>query len=149
MARTRGRQPLFLLSMNVTEISGKFSFEFTLVHSKCRNQQKQVEATTPFNGLTQDPKSPISSNAKASRRQSLTGLQVPERSRRSSIGGVSTDSCEFCSYENTFNDHHHHLKFLLTNFYFHFLFADGNENRNAKTPPPQVRASTKLTKRWL
>ncbi|KAH6818764.1 P-loop nucleoside triphosphate hydrolases superfamily protein with CH domain-containing protein [Perilla frutescens var. frutescens] len=88
--------------------------------SEKRNQQKPTEAATPFNaaGITHDPKSPISSNARALRRQSLTGIQPPERSRRSSIGGVPTDSY-------------------------------GNESRNAKTPPPQVRTSVKLTKRWL
>ncbi|KAG8371971.1 hypothetical protein BUALT_Bualt12G0018300 [Buddleja alternifolia] len=86
-----------------------------------RNQQKPTEATsTVFNntGMIHVAKSPVSSNARTVRRQSLTGIQPPERSRRSSIGGVSTDSC-------------------------------GNENRNAKTPPSQVRASVKLTKRWL
>ncbi|XP_057783865.1 kinesin-like protein KIN-14L isoform X2 [Salvia miltiorrhiza] len=87
--------------------------------SEKRNQQKPTEAMTPFNvtGMMHDLKSPTSSNARALRRQSLTSIQPPERSRRSSIGGVPTDSY-------------------------------GNESRNAKTPP-QVRASAKLTKRWL
>ncbi|PIN16066.1 Kinesin (KAR3 subfamily) [Handroanthus impetiginosus] len=82
--------------------------------SEKRNQQKAAEAMTP---IIHDVKSPTSSNARALRRQSLTGIQPPERSRRSSLGGVSMDSY-------------------------------GQENRNAKTPP-QVRASAKLTKRWL
>ncbi|KAL3819778.1 hypothetical protein ACJIZ3_005683 [Penstemon smallii] len=85
--------------------------------SEKRSQQKQSEALTPYNGTILEPKSPISSNARALRRQSLTGI-VPEGSRRSSLGEVSTDSY-------------------------------ANENRSAKTPPPQVRSSAKLTKRWL
>ncbi|KAK4485438.1 hypothetical protein RD792_008078 [Penstemon davidsonii] len=85
--------------------------------SEKRSQQKQSEALTPYNGTIHEPKSPVSSNARALRRQSLTGI-VPEGSIRSSLGEVSTDSY-------------------------------ANENRNAKTPPPQVRASAKLTKRWL
>ncbi|KAL2480667.1 P-loop nucleoside triphosphate hydrolase superfamily protein with CH (Calponin-like proteiny) domain [Abeliophyllum distichum] len=84
--------------------------------SEKRNQQKSTEASMPFNGNStmHDAKSPIHSNARGLRRQSLTGIQP---SRRSSLGGASTDSY-------------------------------GNENRNVKTPPP-VRASAKLTKRWL
>ncbi|KAL9155131.1 hypothetical protein ABFS82_10G162400 [Erythranthe guttata] len=85
-------------------------------------KRKQIEATTPLNGnIVHDPKSPISTNARALRRQSITGgMQLPERSRRSSLGGVPTD-------------------------------AYGNENRNTKTPPTdQVRvSSTKFAKRWL
>ncbi|XP_027174161.1 kinesin-like protein KIN-14L [Coffea eugenioides] len=88
--------------------------------SEKRNQQKSIEplAVSPFNGSsnTFEEKSPISSNSRALRRQSLTGIPPPDRSRRSSLGGnPSTDSYE---------------------------------KRNSKTPPP-VRASTKLTKRWL
>ncbi|KAK6124718.1 hypothetical protein DH2020_041542 [Rehmannia glutinosa] len=85
-----------------------------------QNQQKPTESTTPSNmsSIKHDAKSPISSNARTLRRQSITGIQLPERSRRSSLGGVSTDSY-------------------------------GHENRNAKTPPPQVCASAKLMKRWL
>ncbi|CAA0812766.1 P-loop nucleoside triphosphate hydrolases superfamily protein with CH (Calponin Homology) domain [Striga hermonthica] len=84
--------------------------------SEKRNQQKPTEITLP--GGSVGPKSPISTNARAVRRQSLTGVQQPT-SRRSSLGGVSTDSYD-------------------------------NGNRNAgTTPPPQVRASTKLTKRWI
>ncbi|KAI3471356.1 hypothetical protein Pfo_030720 [Paulownia fortunei] len=62
--------------------------------SEKRNQQKPTEATTPFNGTSviHDAKSPTSSNARALRRQSITGIQPPEMSRRSSLGGVSTDS---------------------------------------------------------
>ncbi|KAL0383527.1 UNVERIFIED_CONTAM: Kinesin-like protein KIN-14L [Sesamum calycinum] len=87
--------------------------------SEKRNQQKPTCATTPLHGAgtIPDAKSPTSSNGKALRRQSITSIQQPERSRRSSLGGVSTDSY-------------------------------GNDSRNAKTPP-QVRASIKLTKRWL
>ncbi|KAL0453120.1 UNVERIFIED_CONTAM: Kinesin-like protein KIN-14L [Sesamum latifolium] len=87
--------------------------------SEKRNQQKPTGATTPLHGAgtIPDAKSPTSSNGKALRRQSITSIQQPERSRRSSLGGVSTDSY-------------------------------GNDNRNAKTPP-QIRASIKLTKRWL
>ncbi|XP_042002759.1 kinesin-like protein KIN-14L isoform X2 [Salvia splendens] len=87
--------------------------------SEKRNQQQQpAKPMTPFKGTGKhDPKSPTSSNPRALRRQSLTSIQPPERSRRSSIGGIPTDPY-------------------------------GNESVNAKTPPP-VRASTKLTKRWL
>ncbi|GER25858.1 kinesin-like polypeptide [Striga asiatica] len=83
--------------------------------SEKRNQQKPTEIMLP--GGSVGPKSAISSNARAVRRQSLTGVQQPT-SRRSSLGGVSTDSYD-------------------------------NGNRNAGTTPPQVRASTKLTKRWI
>ncbi|GFP92203.1 kinesin-4 [Phtheirospermum japonicum] len=88
--------------------------------SEKRNQQKVItEATTPSHAIKRDAaKSPTSTNARASRRQSLTGIQIPESSRRSSLGGISTDSY-------------------------------GNGNRNARTPPTQVGASAKLTKRWL
>ncbi|KAK4485449.1 hypothetical protein RD792_008090 [Penstemon davidsonii] len=60
--------------------------------SEKRSQQKQIEALTPYNGTIHEPKSPVSSNARALRRQSLTGI-VPEGSIRSSVGEVSTDSC--------------------------------------------------------
>ncbi|KAL8489514.1 hypothetical protein ACS0TY_025431 [Phlomoides rotata] len=89
-----------------------------------RNQQKLTEAKSPTSSFKDtmssmhEAKSPTSTNARALRRQSLTGIMPPERSRRSSIGGVSTDSY-------------------------------GNENRNAKTPPPQILSSAKLTKRWI
>ncbi|GFY93677.1 P-loop nucleoside triphosphate hydrolases superfamily protein with CH (Calponin Homology) domain-containing protein [Actinidia rufa] len=75
--------------------------------SEKRNQQKLVEAS-PRNGtrLVYDARSPISANARAVRRQSLTGgVQISDRSRRSSLGGKSTES-------------------------------GTNENRNSKTPPP-------------
>ncbi|KAF7144811.1 hypothetical protein RHSIM_Rhsim04G0102700 [Rhododendron simsii] len=58
-----------------------------------RNQQKLVEASAET-GVhhIQDARSPVSANARALRRQSLTGgIQV---SRRSSLGGKSTDSCK-------------------------------------------------------
>ncbi|KAL0359549.1 UNVERIFIED_CONTAM: Kinesin-like protein KIN-14L [Sesamum angustifolium] len=62
--------------------------------SEKRNQQKPTCATTPLHGAgtIPDAKSPTSSNGKALRRQSITSIQQPERSRRSSLGGVSTDS---------------------------------------------------------
>ncbi|KAG5552451.1 hypothetical protein RHGRI_010506 [Rhododendron griersonianum] len=56
-----------------------------------RNQQKLVEASAKT-GVhhIQDTRSPVSANARALRRQSLTGgIQV---SWRSSLGGKSTDS---------------------------------------------------------
>ncbi|CAI9761164.1 unnamed protein product [Fraxinus pennsylvanica] len=63
-----------------------------LIHgSEKRKQQKSTEAPMPSNGNSTllDAKSPIHSNARAIRRQSLTGIQP---SRRSSLGGVSTNS---------------------------------------------------------
>ncbi|XP_022888275.1 kinesin-like protein KIN-14L [Olea europaea var. sylvestris] len=63
-----------------------------LIHgSEKRNQQKPTESPTPFNGKSamHDAKSPIHSNAKALRRQSLTGVQP---SKRASLGGVSSES---------------------------------------------------------
>ncbi|KAL3637227.1 hypothetical protein CASFOL_019526 [Castilleja foliolosa] len=86
-----------------------------------RNQQKVIaEVTPPSSAIKHDiAKSPTLANARASRRQSLTGLQIPESSRRSSLGGISTES-----------------------------YGNGNTNA-ARTPPPQVGASAKLTKRWL
>ncbi|XP_073279650.1 kinesin-like protein KIN-14L [Primulina huaijiensis] len=88
--------------------------------SEKRNQPKQTEVTSPLNTtrLKPDAKSPVPSSARVITRQSLTSIQPPERSRRTSLGGVSVNSY-------------------------------GNESRNAKTPPPQIRASEKLTKRWL
>lgn len=96
--------------------------------------------------IMHEAKSPASTNAKTLRRQSLTGIVPPERSRRSSLGGVSTDSCK--SYHDKI------LIIIITCIALYnlkFVFnADVNENRNAKTPPPQIRASaTKLTKRWV
>lgn len=55
----------------------------------CRNQQKLTEAV-PVSRFPQDPKSPTSSNARAQRRQSLTGVLPIESSRRSSLGGNVT-----------------------------------------------------------
>ncbi|XP_052173203.1 kinesin-like protein KIN-14L isoform X2 [Diospyros lotus] len=75
--------------------------------SEKRNQQKLVEAS-PINGTRNicDARSPVSANARAQRRQSLTGgVQTSDRSRRSSLGGKSTDSCSI-------------------------------ETRSSKTPPP-------------
>lgn len=88
--------------------------------SKKRNQPKPTEVTSPLNttSIKYDAKSPVKSGARVIRRQSLTSIQPPERSRRTSLGGVSANS-------------------------------HGNENRNAKTSPPQIRSSEKLTKRWL
>ncbi|KAE9455972.1 hypothetical protein C3L33_12127, partial [Rhododendron williamsianum] len=67
-----------------------------------RNQQKLVEASAKT-GVhhIQDARSPVSANASALRRQSLTGgIQV---SRRSSLGGKSTDSCKY-KCNNDFQD---------------------------------------------
>ncbi|KAI7997828.1 Kinesin-like protein KIN-14L [Camellia lanceoleosa] len=61
--------------------------------SEKRNQQKKVEAS-PVNGMHKihGARSPVSSNARAMRRQSLTGV-VQTSDRRSSLGGKSTYSC--------------------------------------------------------
>lgn len=60
-----------------------------------RNQQKQNEAALPFNGTSRihdDEKSPVPlSSARALRRQSLTGIQPLDSSRRTSLGGNSND----------------------------------------------------------
>ncbi|KAL6505956.1 hypothetical protein OROHE_022675 [Orobanche hederae] len=63
--------------------------------SERRNQTKPTEQTPPSNvSFKHDARSPTSSNAnaRALRRQSLTGIQPSESSRRSSLGGVSTES---------------------------------------------------------
>ncbi|GAA0140558.1 hypothetical protein LIER_01878 [Lithospermum erythrorhizon] len=62
--------------------------------SEKRNQPKTTEPKTPFNGTSKihDIKSPmIPASVRASRRQSLTAIVPPERSRRSSIGGVNAN----------------------------------------------------------
>lgn len=58
-----------------------------------------AEAKSPVGGEnnnSNDGKSPLTANARAKRRQSLTGIQAsgPERSRRSSLGGKPIDSSE-------------------------------------------------------
>lgn len=72
--------------------------------SEKRSQQIPLEERTPINGRT--PRS--ANNERTLRRQSLTGIQLPgsDRSRRSSLGGKSTDT------------------------------TNTKETRNAKTPPP-------------
>ncbi|XP_031397592.1 kinesin-like protein KIN-14L isoform X1 [Punica granatum] len=84
--------------------------------SEKRHQRISVEACSPIRGT-----SVTSSNGRASRRQSLTGIPLPGeiRSRRSSIGGKPIESSDV-------ND----------------------ETRNAKTPPT-VHSSSTTTKRWL
>ncbi|OVA20862.1 Calponin homology domain [Macleaya cordata] len=91
--------------------------------SERRNQQKQcikeTESSNNGNGNVNDGKSPLTSNGRPLRRQSLTGGQVSGVSRRSSLGGKSTTD----SYSN-------------------------DTRRNARTPPP-VHLSDQMTKRWL
>ncbi|OWM67260.1 hypothetical protein CDL15_Pgr000712 [Punica granatum] len=84
--------------------------------SEKRHQRISVEACSPIRGT-----SVTSSNGRASRRQSLTGIPLPGeiRSRRSSIGGKPIESSDV-------ND----------------------ETRNARTPPT-VHSSSTTTKRWL
>ncbi|XWS59100.1 hypothetical protein CRYUN_Cryun08bG0093000 [Craigia yunnanensis] len=91
--------------------------------SEKRNLQNSLELKSPISGEgnVNDLKSPVTTNARAMRRQSLTGVQTSgsDRSRRSSLGGKPIDSSTTMS-----------------------------NNRNAKTPPP-VHPSTKTTKRWM
>ncbi|TXG70334.1 hypothetical protein EZV62_005269 [Acer yangbiense] len=86
--------------------------------SEKRNQRNLTEARSPTKVAINknEIKSPRTTNARATRRQSLTGIPT-DRSRRSSLGGQPIE----CST---------------------------NDNRNAKTPPPQNSAS-KETKRWM
>ncbi|KAL5745631.1 hypothetical protein ACOSP7_026777 [Xanthoceras sorbifolium] len=86
--------------------------------SEKRNHRNLTEARSPTKVAINknDVVSPRSTNSRATRRQSLTGIPM-DRSRRSSLGGQPIE----CS---------------------------ANENRNAKTPPPQ-NSSSKATKRWL
>ncbi|KAK0597695.1 hypothetical protein LWI29_027780 [Acer saccharum] len=86
--------------------------------SEKRNQRNVTEARSPTKVAINknEIKSPRTTNARATRRQSLTGIPT-DRSRRSSLGGQPIE----CST---------------------------NDNRNAKTPPPQNSAS-KETKRWM
>ncbi|XP_059291829.1 kinesin-like protein KIN-14L [Lycium ferocissimum] len=63
--------------------------------SERKNQQKRAEAAllSPFKCQNEE-KSPMASNARTLRRQSLTGIPPPTISRRSSLGGGSLpDSC--------------------------------------------------------
>ncbi|XP_009758653.1 kinesin-like protein KIN-14L [Nicotiana sylvestris] len=79
-----------------------------------KNQQKRTEAApvSPFN-CQNEVKSPIASNARTLRRQSLTGIPPPTMSRRSSLGGGTLpDSC-------------------------------ANESRNSKTPPSHASAKSR------
>ncbi|XP_075102810.1 kinesin-like protein KIN-14L isoform X2 [Nicotiana tabacum] len=79
-----------------------------------KNQQKRTEAAplSPFN-CQNEVKSPIASNARTLRRQSLTGIPPPTMSRRSSLGGGTLpDSC-------------------------------ANESRNFKTPPSRASAKSR------
>ncbi|XWS56292.1 hypothetical protein CRYUN_Cryun09bG0073400 [Craigia yunnanensis] len=91
--------------------------------SEKRNLQNSLELKSPIRGEgnVNDLKSPVTANARAVPRQSLTGVQTAgsDRSHRSSLGGKPIDSRTSMS-----------------------------NNRNAKTPPP-VHPSTKTTKRWL
>ncbi|KAK3217907.1 hypothetical protein Dsin_011877 [Dipteronia sinensis] len=86
--------------------------------SEKRNQRNLTEARSPTKVAINknEIKSPRTTNARATRRQSLTGIPT-DRSRRSSLGGQPVE----CST---------------------------NDNRNAKTPPPQ-NSSSKETKRWM
>ncbi|XVF07198.1 hypothetical protein REPUB_Repub06bG0117900 [Reevesia pubescens] len=92
--------------------------------SEKRNLQNTLELKSPImgEGNVDDSKSPVTANARAVRRESLTGVQTSgsDRSRRSSLGGKPIDSSTAMS-----------------------------NNRNAKTPPPVHPSSTKTTKRWL
>ncbi|XP_019223424.1 PREDICTED: kinesin-like protein KIN-14L isoform X2 [Nicotiana attenuata] len=79
-----------------------------------KNQQKRTEAAplSPFN-CQNEVKSPIASNARTLRRQSLTGIPPPTMSRRSSLGGGTLpDSC-------------------------------ANESRNSKTPPSRASSKSR------
>ncbi|KAK8594154.1 hypothetical protein V6N13_125963 [Hibiscus sabdariffa] len=87
--------------------------------SEKRNLQNTLEVKPPVTRDINDLKSPVMAHAKAARRESLTGVQTSDRSRRSSLGGKPIESSTPMS-----------------------------NNRNAKTPPP-VHPSTKTTKRWL
>ncbi|KAE8683607.1 putative glycosyltransferase [Hibiscus syriacus] len=84
-----------------------------------RNLQNTLEVKSPVTRDINDLKSPVMAHAKTARRESLTGVQTADRSRRSSLGGKPVESSTPMS-----------------------------NNRNAKTPPP-VHPSTKSTKRWL
>ncbi|GLT26597.1 hypothetical protein SLA2020_016520 [Shorea laevis] len=90
--------------------------------SERRVQPSLAEAKSPVGGENNnnnDGKSPLTANARAMRRQSLTGIQTsgPERSRRSSLGGKPIDS-------------------------------NADHNKNSRTPT-SVQNSTKTSKRWL
>ncbi|XVF56174.1 hypothetical protein PTKIN_Ptkin06aG0096400 [Pterospermum kingtungense] len=88
-----------------------------------RNLQNTLELKSPIRGEcnVNDLKSPVTANARAVRRQSLTGVQTSgsDRSRRSSLGGKPIQSSTTMKH-----------------------------NGNATTPPP-VHPSTNTTKRWL
>lgn len=62
--------------------------------SEKRNQQKLMEARTPIKGSNnaEGGRSPLTANARAMRRQSLTGIQT-SGPWRSSVIGKSSDSC--------------------------------------------------------
>ncbi|KAH7511832.1 hypothetical protein FEM48_Zijuj12G0024300 [Ziziphus jujuba var. spinosa] len=57
--------------------------------SEKRNQQSLMDAQSNIKGASNanDVKSPVTTSARSLRRQSLTGIQTSDRSRRSSLGG--------------------------------------------------------------
>ncbi|GAV90061.1 Kinesin domain-containing protein, partial [Cephalotus follicularis] len=100
--------------------------------SEKRNQQASKEARSPIrvatSNNTSNLKSPVTANARALRRQSLTGIQTLGSDRRTSLGGKLFDSS----------------KYILANASTFCWMV--NDNRNAKTPPP-VRSSIKTKQR--
>ncbi|XP_021619928.1 kinesin-like protein KIN-14L isoform X1 [Manihot esculenta] len=89
-----------------------------------RNQRHSNEVLSPVNvtsSSNRDVKSPLSANARAMRKQSLTGVQASgfDRSRRSSLGGKPVDSAH-----------------------------TDESRRHARTPPP-VHSSKRTTKLLL
>ncbi|XP_022951626.1 kinesin-like protein KIN-14L isoform X1 [Cucurbita moschata] len=94
--------------------------------SEKRNRQNVTELHTPVQATSTCNVnldiSPLTTNSRMQRRQSLTGIQMTgsNTSRRSSLGGKPTDS---------------NVQKVL-------------DTRNARTPPP-IRQSTQVTKRWL
>ncbi|KAI3471612.1 hypothetical protein Pfo_028262 [Paulownia fortunei] len=71
-----------------------------------RNQLKQRHRS--MGPASYNAKSPTSSNARALRRQSITGIQPPEMSRRTSLGGF-----QLTLMEMKIGMPRHPLKFVL------------------------------------
>ncbi|XP_039023045.1 kinesin-like protein KIN-14L isoform X1 [Hibiscus syriacus] len=113
-----------------------------------RNLQNTLEVKSPVTRDINDLKSPVMAHAKTARRESLTGVQTADRSRRSSLGGKPVESSK-CQLILLILDLFEHLTFCAeSRSFFRYLGTPMSNNRNAKTPPP-VHPSTKSTKRWL
>lgn len=115
-----------------------------------RNQQNLILPTKGA-GKINDGNSPVRTSTRSLRRQSLTGTETSgsDRSRRSSLGGKPTESSKQHLHRTDVGFLPHVMQlFHDMSFFFALSFAEANDYRNAKTPPP-IRPSMQTTKRWM